>query len=124
MAEFEERSGKFAPTGRTFADIWNSRDDEGKQLFLKEHQVKVVVYRDPIPGKRFGFMVQLGDVRRMAKALRVELADDVAHGVITFNLPTEQHVRDQQLDERQLRIGLDVTDAIEASQRIAEKSAP
>ncbi|MFG2744093.1 recombinase family protein [Streptomyces chartreusis] len=123
LAEFEERSGKFAPTGRTFADIWNSQDDEGKQLFLKEHQVKVKVYRDPIPGKRFGFMVQLGDVRRMAKALRVELTDDVAHGVITFNLPTEQHVRDQQLDERQLRIGLDVADAIEASQRLAEESA-
>ncbi|MEU5482841.1 recombinase family protein [Streptomyces mirabilis] len=124
LAKFEERSGKFAPTGRTFADIWNSRDDEGKELFLKEHQVKVVVYRDPIPGKRFGFMVQLGDVRRMAKALRVELTDDVAHGVITFNLPTQQHVRNQELDARQLRIGLDAADAIEASQRLAEQSAP
>ncbi|MFE0276061.1 recombinase family protein [Streptomyces sp. NPDC058992] len=122
LAEYEEHNGTFAPTGRTFADIWNSRDDEGKQLFLKEHQVKVAVYRDPIPGKRFGFMVQLGDARRMAKALHVELTDDVAHGVITFNLPTEQHVREQQLDERQLRIGLDIADAIEASLRLAEET--
>ncbi|MCY0947926.1 hypothetical protein [Streptomyces antarcticus] len=82
----------------------------------------VKVYRDPIPGKPFGFMVQLGDVRRMAKAVHVELTDDVAHGVVTHNLPTQQHVASQQLDERQLQIGLDVIDAIEASLRLAGES--
>lgn len=122
FAEYEEQRGKFALTGRTFADIWNSRDDEGKQLFLREHRVAVKVYRDPIPGKPFGFMVQLGDVRRMAKAVHVELTDDVAHGVVTHNLPTQQHVASQQLDERQLQIGLDVIDAIEASLRLAGES--
>ncbi|MEV3854989.1 recombinase family protein [Streptomyces sp. NPDC050095] len=119
-AEFEARSGRLAPTGRTFADIWNSRDDEGKQLFLKEHQVKVLVYRDPMPGKRFGFLVQLGDVRRMAKALRVELTDDLAHGVITFNLPAQEHVQSGHLNERQLRISLDVVNAINSALRLAE----
>ncbi|MCM1972547.1 recombinase family protein [Streptomyces sp. G1] len=122
LAEYEEQRGKFALTGRTFADIWNSRDDEGKQLFLREHRVTVKVYRNPIPGKPFGFMVQLGDVRRMAKAVHVELTDDVAHGVVTHNLPTQQHVASQQLDERQLQIGLDVIDAIEASLRLAGES--
>lgn len=119
LEEYEEHQGKFALTGRTFADIWNSRDDEGKQLFLKEHQVAVKVYRDPIPSAPFGFMVQLGDVRRMAKAVHVELTDDLAHGVITYNLPTQEHVLGKELDERQLRIGLDVIDAIEASLRLA-----
>jgi DNA invertase Pin-like site-specific DNA recombinase len=122
LTEFQKNVGKLSPTGRTFADIWNSRDDEGKQLFLKEHQVKILVFRDPLPGKKFGFMIQLGNVRRMAKAARVSLPNDLAHGVITFNLPTEQHVRDQQLDERQLQIGLNVADAIEASLRITEES--
>ncbi len=123
FAEYEGQRGRFALTGRTFADIWNSRDDEGKQLFLREHRVAVKVYRDPIPGKAFGFMVQLGDVRRMAQAVHVELTDDVAHGVVTHNLPTHQHVTSQQLDERQLRIGLAVIDAIEASLRLADESA-
>ncbi|WP_143662777.1 hypothetical protein [Streptomyces sp. CB03238] len=68
-------------------------------------------------------MVEFGDVQRMAKALRVEMTDDVAHGVITVNLPTEQHVRDGLLNERQLRIALDTVDAIETALRIAEDDA-
>ncbi|MBC9719404.1 recombinase family protein [Streptomyces sp. TRM66268-LWL] len=118
-AEYERSKGKFAATGRTFADIWNSRDDEGKQLFLKEHRVKILVYRDPLPDKKFGFLMQLGDVTRMARAAHVEVPDDLAHGVITFNLPTKEHLRDRSLDARQVRIGLDVIDSIEAALRMA-----
>lgn len=119
LAEYNQQRGKFALTGRTFADIWNSRDDEGKQLFLKQHQVAVKVYRDPIPGEKFGFLVQLGDVRQMARAMHVELTENLVHGVIAYNLPTHEHVLAGQLDERQLRIGMDVIDAIEASLRLA-----
>ncbi|MFI5808624.1 recombinase family protein [Streptomyces sp. NPDC051561] len=122
LAEYRKSQGQFVLTGRTFADIWQERDDEGKQLFLKEHRVKIVVYRDPLPGKKFGFLAQLGNVQAMAKAAGVELSDDVAHGVVTFNLPTERHVREQQLGEGQLRIGHDVIEAIQDALRCAEDS--
>lgn len=69
------RTVSYAPTGRTWAEKWESMSTQDRREFLSEQSVSVLVWNQAIPGFKNGVMVHLGNLRELAIAAGVDSAD-------------------------------------------------
>ncbi|MFI1014267.1 zinc ribbon domain-containing protein [Streptomyces sp. NPDC020965] len=62
------RTVTYQPTGRTWADKWAGMGTQDRREFLGERNVRVIVWKDPMPGVKRGAVVRFGNLKEFAVA--------------------------------------------------------
>ncbi|MDQ0992096.1 recombinase family protein [Streptomyces sp. V3I7] len=81
------RTVVFQPTGRTWADKWKAMGTQDRREFLSERNVRVMVWRDPMPGMKRGAVVHFGNLKEFAIAGGVDGAELSDWGETGWNVP-------------------------------------
>ncbi|WP_236246231.1 recombinase family protein [Streptomyces sp. CC210A] len=92
IAELEARPVRprmvtFQPTGRTWADKWKAMGTQDRREFLSERNVRVIVWRDPMPDVKRGAVVHFGNLKEFAIAGGVDGAELSDWGETGWNVP-------------------------------------
>lgn len=92
IAELEARPVRprtvtFQPTGRTWADKWQSMGTQDRREFLSERNVRVIVWKNPMPGAKRGAIVHFGNLKEFAVAGGVDGAELSDWGETGWNVP-------------------------------------
>ncbi|MFF9395585.1 recombinase family protein [Streptomyces griseoluteus] len=82
------RTVVFQPTGRTWADKWKAMGTQDRREFLSERNVRVIVWRDPMPAVKRGAVVHFGNLKEFAIAGGVDGAELSDWGETGWNVPT------------------------------------
>ncbi|MGW2209314.1 recombinase family protein [Streptomyces sp. NPDC001781] len=81
------RTVAFQPTGRTWADKWKAMGTQDRREFLSERNVRVIVWRDPMPAVKRGAVVHFGNLKEFAIAGGVDGAELSDWGETGWNVP-------------------------------------
>ncbi|MER7308690.1 recombinase family protein [Streptomyces griseoluteus] len=81
------RTVVFQPTGRTWADKWKAMGTQDRREFLSERNVRVIVWRDPMPAVKRGAVVHFGNLKEFAIAGGVDGAELSDWGETGWNVP-------------------------------------
>ncbi|MFJ9324441.1 recombinase family protein [Streptomyces globisporus] len=92
IAELESRPIRprtvtFQQTGRRWADKWTAMGTQDRREFLSERNVRVIVWRNPMPDVKRGVVVHFGNLKEFAVAGGVDGAELSDWGEMGWNVP-------------------------------------
>lgn len=118
-----ESAPKFVNTGRTYGEVWAEKDDDQKRLFLKRHNVRIVVFRNAVDWSSESVIIEFPDLTEIARDGNLDLGGLDSFRV-DYQVPTMPNGKPATVEElRQIaadRMAMAKAPKTEEERKIAE----